>query len=183
MRFRPITVFIGGNNSGKTAVIDFMPLLQQTPENISYQFPYHEKTFLNGINRGAYREPFANMQPAGSTDQARRFSLTARLPAALRSKGTNQPWYCWAVAATDYYAASPGGLVKYTLLNRAGQEVLRLPTAVTPRWCEPIPATAPERRLSFAAVHFPNPERECRQELERLHCLRANREHPSTAVD
>lgn len=182
VRFRPITVFIGGNNSGKTAIIDFLTLLQQTPKNNPYQFSHHEKTFLNGINRGTYREPFANMQPAGSTNQVIRFSLTARLPAALRASRTNRPWYCQSVAAADYHADSPGGLVKYALLNRAGQEVLRLPAAVTPRWCDPIPATAPERRLSFAAAHFPNPERECRQELERLHFLRAHREHPATAV-
>lgn len=182
VRFRPITVFIGGNNTGKTAVIDFLSLLGQTPENSPYQFPHHEKTFLNGINRGTYQEPFANMQPSGSTNQALRFSLTSRLPVALRSNGTNRPWYCRAVAAADYCPDSSGGLVKYALLNRAGQEVLRLPAAVTPRWCDPIPATAPERQLASAAARFPNPERECHQELKRLHFLRAHREHPATAV-
>ena len=39
VRFRPITVFIGGNNAGKAAIIDFLTLLQQTPENSPYQFP------------------------------------------------------------------------------------------------------------------------------------------------
>ena len=122
------------------------------------------------------------MQPAGSANQALRFSLTTRLPSASRAKETNRPWYCRAVAAADYCPDSPGGLVKYALLNQQEQEVLRMPSAVTPHWCDPIPTTAPERQLAFAAARFPNPERECRQELELLHFLRASREHPPTAV-
>ena len=154
VRFRPITVFIGGNNAGKTAVIDFLTLLHQTPANSPYQFPCHEKTFLNGINRGTFLEPFANMRNGNSANQALRFALTTRLPAAVRSDQPERPFYCRAVAAADYQP-NAAGLVKYALLNREGKEVLQLPAATTPRWCDQIPAAAPERQLTFAAARSP----------------------------
>ena len=68
IRFRPITVIIGRNNAGKSSVIKFLLMLQQTlASNIDFLLPQGPRVQL---------EPFEQMKTYGGEKQPIEFSLT-----------------------------------------------------------------------------------------------------------
>ena len=68
IRFRPITVIIGRNNAGKSSVIKFLLMLQQTlASNIDFLLPQGPRVRL---------EPFKKMKTCGGENQTMEFSLT-----------------------------------------------------------------------------------------------------------
>ena len=129
VRFRPITVFIGRNSSGKSSIIKFLLMLRQSIGYRSYDFLSPDGTLVNLGN-------FAELKNSLTQKSSLTFDLSAKYPIimsipeilesrpALRGVPSNALLYKTGVTA-PYDKCDRVGKVHYSLVNEvSGQTVI-----------------------------------------------------------
>jgi len=120
VRFRPITILIGRNSSGKSSIVKFLLMLQQSTDQGSPRFL---STDGPSVNLGA----FSKLRNSLTRKRSLSFSLASRsdirpvgwLPALLRSDPDSLIYH--AKATISYSGRANIGRYDYSLLNQTSR--------------------------------------------------------------